>query len=200
MQPAEVAQSYDAIASRWAGREFDRETGLTAHRRALQFLARTGRALDVGCGSSGRFIELLSEHGFEVEGLDFSVEMLRLARARHPQVMFHHADICDWQPEGEYNFISAWDSVWHVPLESQEAVWAKLMRALAPGGIVLLTTGGVDEPDDVLNDAMGVPMYHAAPGIPALTRLIDACGCAIRHLEYDQWPEKHLVVVAQRMS
>lgn len=200
MKPAEVAQSYDAIASRWAGDEVDRDNGVSVHLRALQFLARTGRALDVGCGSSGRFIDLLLQQGFAVEGLDLSSEMLRLARERHPQVVFHHADVCAWQPQGEYDFISAWDSVWHVPLVDQKAVWSKLMRALAPGGVLLLTTGGVDEPGDIQNDAMGVPMYHAAPGIPALTQLIDTCFCVIRHLEYDQWPEKHLVVVAQKTT
>lgn len=107
MIPAEVAQSYDAIASQWTGEDFNRANGVEAHHKALQFLDRTGRALDVGCGSSGRFIELLLERGFVVEGLDISAEMIRLARERQPQVMFHHADVCEWQPQGEYDFISA---------------------------------------------------------------------------------------------
>lgn len=199
MHPAEVATSYDAIASQWSSPGFDRENGISAHRRALQFLAHTGRALDVGCGSSGRIIDLLLARGFEVEGLDISAEMIRLARERHPQVVFHHADLVEWTPPHAYDFISAWDSVWHVPLAAQQPVWSKLMNALASGGVLILTTGGLDEPGEVQNDAMGVPMYHAAPGIPSLTRLIDACCCVIRHLEYDQWPEKHVVVVMQRV-
>ena len=199
MKPVEVAQSYDAIASQWSGEDFNRANGIEAHRKALQFLDRTGRALDVGCGSSGRFIELLLERGFYVEGLDISAEMIRLARERHPQVPFHQADVCDWQPQDQYDFISAWDSVWHVPLGAQEAVWRKLLNALAPDGVLILTTGGLDESGEVQNNAMGVSMYHATPGLPALTRLIDDCGCVIRHLDYDQWPEKHLVVVVQRL-
>jgi 2-polyprenyl-3-methyl-5-hydroxy-6-metoxy-1,4-benzoquinol methylase len=199
MIPAEVAQSYDAIASQWTGEDFNRANGVEAHHKALQFLDRTGRALDVGCGSSGRFIELLLERGFVVEGLDISAEMIRLARERQPQVMFHHADVCEWQPQGEYDFISAWDSVWHVPLASQESVWAKLLHALAPGGVLILSTGGLDAPGEVQNAHMGVLMYHATPGMPALCHLIAETNCVIRHLEYDQWPEKHLVVVVQRM-
>jgi hypothetical protein len=35
--------------------------------------------------------------------------------------------------------------------------------------------------------------------LPALCRLIAEAACIIRHLEYDQWPEKHLVVVVQRV-
>lgn len=199
MSPSEVSQSYDVIATRWADSGFDRQNGIAQHARALQFVSHRGKALDVGCGSSGRFIELLTGHGFDVEGLDISVEMIRLARERHSQVVFHHADLIEWTPPHAYDFVTAWDSVWHVPLAWQEAVWSKLMNALTPGGVMILTSGGLDEPGEVQNEAMGVPMYHASPGLPALTRLVDTCGCVIRHLEYDQWPEKHLVVVVQQV-
>ncbi|MDH4455115.1 MAG: class I SAM-dependent methyltransferase [Verrucomicrobiota bacterium] len=169
------------------------------HRRALQFISKPGKALDVGCGSSGRIIDLLMERGFEVEGIDISAEMIRLARQRHPQVVFHHADVIEWMPTKAYDFISAWDSVWHVPLTSQEAVWTKLLSSLSPGGVMILSSGGLDEAGEVQNAHMGVPMYHATPGLPALCRLIAEAACIIRHLEYDQWPEKHLVVVVQRV-
>jgi SAM-dependent methyltransferase len=199
MRPFEVAHSYDHLAPLWAGPDFHRDNGMPQHRRALQFVSRPGKALDVGCGSSGRFIDLLMERGFKVEGIDISTEMIRLARQRHPQVVFHHANLIEWTPPQAYDFISAWDSVWHVPLSSQEPVWAKLLHALAPGGVMILTTGGLDTPGEVQNSHMGVPMYHATPGLPALCRLIAEAGCVIRHLEYDQWPEKHLVVVVQRV-
>lgn len=199
MSPSEVSKSYDAIAAQWTDAAFDRENGMAQHLLALQFLPHAGKALDVGCGSSGRFIDLLIERGFEVGGLDISVEMIRLARLRHPQLMFHHADVCAWEPVKHYDFISAWDSVWHVPLAAQEMVWRKLMMALAPGGVMILTTGGVDDPGDVQNAQMGVPMYHAAPGLPSLCRLIAEAGCVIRHLEHDQWPEKHVWLVVQRL-
>ena len=199
MTTTEIARSYDTIAARWTAAVFDHQNGIASHERALCFLPCAGRALDVGCGSSGRFIELLTERGFEVEGIDISAEMIRLAREQHPQAAFHHADLVEWTPPHAYDFISAWDSVWHVPLAAQETVWTKLLHALAPGGVMILSTGGLDAPGEVRNDHMGVPMYHATPGLPALCRLIAEANCAIRHLEYDQWPEKHLVVVLQRL-
>lgn len=94
MNPDDIAASYDKIASYWDGPEFNRDNGIAQHQRALQFCAGSGMALDVGCGSSGRLIDLLLGRGFTVEGLDFSAEMLRLARLRHPEVTFHRADIC----------------------------------------------------------------------------------------------------------
>ena len=80
MNPSEVAASYDSLAHRWSSAGFDRTNGVAQHTRALQFVQRHGKALDVGCGSSGRFIDLLIGQGFDVEGLDLSAEMLRLAR------------------------------------------------------------------------------------------------------------------------
>jgi len=93
MDPIEVAASYDRLAERWNGPAFNRKRGMRQHERALTFITRFGTALDVGCGSSGRIIDLLITRGFRVEGLDVSAEMLRLARLRHPQILFHHADI-----------------------------------------------------------------------------------------------------------
>ena len=135
MLPAQVAQSYDQIAYRWASPELDRSDGIEQHKRAVGFISRRGAALDVGCGSSGRFFDLLRSQGFAVEGLDLSSEMLRIASARHPQVALYHAGICTWTPSRSYEFISAWDSIWHVPLPKQPSVLLKLCNALVPGGV-----------------------------------------------------------------
>ena len=122
METQQTASNYDQIAHHWAGAEFNLKNGIAQHERALKFLGRAGTAIDVGCGSSGRIIALLLARGFEVEGLDFSGEMLALARQKHPDVRFHHADICTWEFPRRYDFISAWQSIWHVPLAQQPAV------------------------------------------------------------------------------
>jgi SAM-dependent methyltransferase len=171
MHPTEVAESYDRIASRWTSSAFDSKNGVEQHKRALGFMSRMGgAALDVGCGSNGRFLSLLHSQGFEVEGLDISSEMLRLARAAAPHVTFHHADICDWVIRRPYDFISAWDSIWHVPLSQQRYAY------------------------------MGVPMYHATLGIPQIINLLAEGGCILRHFEYDQYPQPHVYFVAQRRT
>jgi SAM-dependent methyltransferase len=155
-------------------------------------------ALDVGCGASGRIIDLLRTHGFDVEGVDLSRRMLELAQARHPDVRFHRADICTWTVPRAYDFISAWDSVWHVPLAAQEPVIRKLAAALATGGVLIFTTAGVDAPTEKIDTAMGPPMYYSALGIPRTLAVLSEAGCVCRHLEYDQHPELHLYLVAQK--
>lgn len=197
MDPRQTAASYDQLASHWA-KNWPRENGIPQHERAIRLLGRTGHAIDIGCGSTGRIIELLLARGFIVEGLDLSAEMLAFAKKRHPEVDFHHADICTWQAPVKYDFISAWDSIWHVPLDRLPAVLEKLCAALSPGGVMIFTTGAVDLPGEVTNPNEGHPLYHSALGVSATLRLIERCGCVCRHLEADQFPEKHLYLIVQK--
>ena len=142
MHPTEIAQSYDQIAERWSSASFPASNGIAQHEWAIAFLPQKRLALDIGCGSSGRLIDLLLRHGFVVEGVDISQRMIELAQARHPTVTLHHADICQWELPRQYDLISAWDSIWHLPLAEQEPVMQKIMQGLAPGGVFIFTTGG----------------------------------------------------------
>ena len=199
MDPLEQAKNYDKIADHWNGSNFNRRNGIDQHNRALQFSKWQRTAIDIGCGSSGRIIDLLLEKGFEVVGLDYSSEMLNLARKRNPNVTFLHANICDWIFTVKYDFISAWDSIWHVPLNAQELVLRKLCNSLEDEGVIVFTSGAVDEPGEGSNPFLGQELYHAALGIPAILEILKECGCICRHLENDDWPNKHLYIIAQKM-
>jgi hypothetical protein len=41
-------------------------------------------------------------------------------------------------------------------------------------------------------------MYHATLGIPKTLQVLAEASCVCRHLEYDQYPEDHVYVIAQR--
>ncbi len=200
MKPKDLAKSYDRLADHWNSDDFPRSNGIEQHERAVAFVESKGRALDVGCGSSGRLIDLLQGHGFEVQGVELSDRMIELARQRHPSVTFHHADICRWKLPGTYDFITAWDSIWHIPLAEQEPVLSKLCQGLNPGGVFIFTTGGLDEPTEKTDSAMGPPMYYSLIGIPNILKLLSESGCVCRHLEYDQYPELHVYIVAQKLD
>jgi RimJ/RimL family protein N-acetyltransferase len=143
---------------------------------------------------------LLSKHGFRTDGLDASTAMIALARDRHPEARLFHVDICRWELPRKYDLIVAWDSTWHVPLAQQEMVLLKLCRGLAAGGVLVFTTGGTDAPSEKQDSCMGPPMYHATLGIPKTLHVLTEAGCACRHLEYDQHPELHVYVVAQKLA
>jgi RimJ/RimL family protein N-acetyltransferase len=196
MTPEQVAASYDQLADQWVEVS---TYGFAPVERAVAFVKNKGAALDVGCGT-GRLMGVLSKHGFRTDGLDVSPAMLALARDRHPDARLFHADIGRWELPEAYDLIVAWDSVWHVPLAEQEAVLAKLCRGLAAGGVLVFTTGGTDAPDETRNSYMGPPMYHATPGIPNTLRVLAGAGCVCRHLEYDQHPEAHVYIIAQKVG
>jgi SAM-dependent methyltransferase len=198
MTPEQTATTYNQIAQHWDCPEFNGSYGINQHVRALQFVSAFRNALDIGCGSSGRIINLLQSHGFTAEGLDISQEMLKRAQKHHPHVQFHAANICSWEFPKNYDFISAWDSTWHIPLQQQLGVLHKICSGLTHGGVLIFTTGGIENPEEITNPCFGQPLYHAAPGIPAILRTLEESGCSCRHLEYDQYPEKHVYVTAQR--
>jgi predicted TPR repeat methyltransferase len=200
MDHAAIASAYDDIAERWLNDRFNQANGIRQHERALGFLqdAADGWALNVGCGCNTRFNPLMREHGMQIEGIDISERMVALAREADPTVLLHHADVCEWQPQRSYRFISAWDSIWHVRLEEQRPLMLKLMQALETGGVFIFTAGGLDAEDTHVDAAMGPEVYYSTLGIPGLLEVIDEGGCIVRHLEFDQYPEKHLYIVVQR--
>ena len=199
MTPDQIAKSYDQIAEKWNNDDFPRSNGIDQHERAIAFIKERGDALDIGCGSSGRIIDLMIKHGFSVEGLDVSERMVELARERHPNIAIHHADISRWEFPKQYDLISAWDSIWHLPLSDQERVLTRILQGLKSGGIFIFTTGGVDAAEEKTDSVMGPPMYYSVLGIPRMLQVIAENQCVCRHLEYDQYPELHLYVIAQKI-
>lgn len=199
MSHEQVAAAYDQLAERWLDGRFPGDNGIAFYKRALSFLKeRGGAALSVGCGCNTRFNGLLRQHGLKPEGVDISERMVVLARAADPAIPVHHADICDWTVPKQYSFIAAWDSIWHVSLQKQRALMLKLMSALRPGGVLLFTAGGLDGPNEHCDSTMGPSLNYASLGIPDLLGVIHEADCVCKHLEFDQLPENHLVVIAQR--
>jgi len=196
MRPAETAVRYDQLA-RWWQENVPATYGLAALERALRFARKNGRALDVGCGSEGRFLTKLREHGFQPEGMDISGGMLGIARERYPDLVFHEADISTWAFPGSYDFISAWDSTFHLPLDLQEPVLRKMCGGLTAGGVLLFTCGG-GEAGEIRGSFEGQDFGYSTLGVEAFVRILEDARCFCRHVEYDQFPEKHVVIIAEK--
>jgi len=202
MDHAAIASAYDGIAERWLDARFNQANGVRQHELALRFLENRadGWALNVGCGCNTRLNPSLHARGFQIEGIDISGRMIALAREADPTMLLQQADICTWQPCRTYRFISAWDSIWHVKLEAQRPLMLKLMRALEAGGVFIFTAGGLDAEGTHVDAAMGPEVQYSTLGIPGLLAVIQEAGCVCRHLEFDQYPQKHLYVVVQRIA
>lgn len=198
MNPSDIGKAYNQITHLWKGEDFNRDNGIDQHKRAIAFVKNRGKALDVGCGCTGRFIDLLLEEGFSPEGVDVSEAMITLARKRHPEINFHQQDICEWEIPAKYDLITAWDSIWHIPLDQQKKVLARLVSSLNTNGVLIFSFGGTDEEGDHKNDFMGPELYYSTLGINGFLRLFIDLGCVCRHLEYDQYPELHTYLIVQK--
>jgi SAM-dependent methyltransferase len=195
VEPAQTGRLYDAIATWWDDQQATSTSGLVYIRRASQLSANRRRALDVGCGS-GRLTATLIAAGYQVVGIDVSPGMLDLARGRYPGSHFIQADICAWAPPEQYDLVVAWDSIFHVPYAAHREVVGKLCNALAPGGVVLFTGGGIN--GEVTGPMRGQTFYYSSLDVEEYLRLLKARGCRCVLLEMDQYPEEHVVLIGVR--
>lgn len=200
MTPNDTGKAYDSITHLWQSEKFDRHNGIDAHKRALSFVENSGNALDIGCGCTGRILDLLLERGLSPEGIDVSQRMIELAQQRHPQIPFHHHDICTWSFNKGYDFISAWDSIWHLPLEQQEPVLTKIVKALNPDGVFIFSFGGTDEKGEHRDNFMGPEVSYSTLGTNGFLSFLRKLGCVCKHLEFDQHPSSHAYIIVQKPS
>lgn len=198
MHPKDIAARYDRIAQWWQTQHQDSLYGIAQLERAIKFTSKKHLALDIGCGSSGRFIKVLRECGFQVEGLDISEEMINLAKQLHPGITFYREDICCWTPPKPYSLIVAWDSTFHLPLEMQEPVTKKLCNTLEPDGVLIFTCGGGYRQSEVSGTFQGEDFEYSTLGIDTFFKILSESQCRCLHLEYDQYPENHVYIITQK--
>jgi SAM-dependent methyltransferase len=197
MQPAILGEKYDKIATWWHERHFKSEYGISQFEKALSFCSTNLSALDVGCGAGGRFIHILKNKNAQVIGIDVSKEMIKLARTNHPYDKFILQDICSWETEQKFDFIYAWDSIFHLPLDMHKPVINKLCNLLNKGGVLLYTFGNAigEDTGEWLNDIF----YYSSIGINDNLQLLIENGLTVLHMELDQYPEKHVCVIAKKL-
>ena len=196
MKPTETGKLYDKISAWWNNNENHLTIGVDFLQKALKFSAGKGKALDVGCGSGGRIINALLDAGFQVTGIDVSEAQLANATKRYPDSDFVLADICEWEIEERYDVIIAWDSIFHVPYSEQRPVVEKLCNALAPGGVILFTAGGVD--GQITGEMRGLNFYYSSLDEEEYLKVMKENGCKCILMERDQYPAKHTVFIGAK--
>ncbi|MFC1851695.1 methyltransferase domain-containing protein [candidate division CSSED10-310 bacterium] len=132
---SETARYYDKL---YAAKDYQAEVEkLTAI--ICRFLGpEKNRLLDIGCGT-GQHIRYLRQH-FQVEGLDVSADMVRIARQGQPDILFHQADMIDFKLGKKYDIItSLFSSIGYVKtLPRLYQALACMEHHLAPGGVLII--------------------------------------------------------------
>jgi SAM-dependent methyltransferase len=127
---------YDAIYGTM--KDYARETQLI-HELIRQYKQSPGNALlDLACGT-GRHISFLRQN-YSVEGLDLDEQMLEIARQRNPGVVFHQADMVDFELGRRFDAILClFSSIGYVKTVPRLRQALQTMRRhLSPGGVILI--------------------------------------------------------------
>lgn len=191
-----IGEKYDKIAQWWHDYHNESDYGISQIERAISYCKVRDSALDVGCGSGGRIVRTLERSGFSVTGLDASSKMIEIAKANHTSAEFLVADICDWDSDVKYDFIVAWDSIFHLPFAMHSQVVPKLCRMLQKEGILIYTFG--DDYGEHESDWHNDKFYYSSIGMNENLKITMENNCECRHLELDQYPQKHVFMIVQK--
>lgn len=91
------------------------------------------KVLDIGCGA-GQITDYLAQNGIESIGIDFSDELLKIAKRDFPSLNFILADICEYEQKEQVDGIITKDVLFHLSDENLITVLQKFRRMLKPNG------------------------------------------------------------------
>lgn len=97
-------------------------------------------AIDLGCGR-GEWLELLTESGFDAQGIDLDDGMLAECRARGLKVRTLDAITALKElPDESQAIVSGFHLAEHIPFESLQTLVQEALRVLKPAGLLILET------------------------------------------------------------
>jgi SAM-dependent methyltransferase len=136
--------AYDTVADAYAAAlpdaAYEAPEDLALIERFLASTRQDARILDAGCGT-GRMADvvLATRPDAEIVGVDASPAMLEHARARHPLFEYVPGELASLPfADASFDGVLAWYSIIHTAPAELDAVFAELVRVLAPEGRLLL--------------------------------------------------------------
>ncbi|MGR3515122.1 MAG: class I SAM-dependent DNA methyltransferase [Paracoccaceae bacterium] len=142
-------------------------------------LPRGGRVLDLGCGTGEPISAWLINEGFALTGVDFSQNMLAIARGRWPDGDWREGDMRALSLDERFDGIIAWHSFFHLTPSEQRAALPKIAEHLRPGGRLLVTIG--PKAGEETGTVGGEPVYHASLSPAEYAMLLESCGLVMTH-------------------
>jgi len=191
-----VKKGYDKIAE-----EYETDRHVFDHVKELEefasLLPKNAKVLDVGCGAGIPVAKFLVDSGFEVVGIDFSENMLRLARKNMPQTTFIRKDMTKLDfADNTFDGLTAFYSIIHVPREKHSLLFKSFNRILKPNGIMLACMG----PDEweATEDYYGTKMFWSQYSPEKSLQLVKDAGFeVIFEKVLERGKERHCWVLAR---
>jgi ubiquinone/menaquinone biosynthesis C-methylase UbiE len=196
-----VRDGYNAIAAKYLTIRSEDSEDVLLLEELVERLTKGAKVLDAGCGAGVPVTRYLSQY-FDVTGVDFSEEQIRLARQLVPEAHFLFQDITQLTLAGNsFDAICSYYAIIHVPRTEHQALLQNFYRMLKPSGLVLLCLGADDLEKDI-HDYHGVRMYWSHYDAKTNLNLVKECGFDIiwsKVVEDSTSPgASHLFVLAQK--
>ena len=136
-----VMNGYNKIAKKYNATRFIFDNSRELEEFA-SLLPKNAKVLDVGCGDGVPNTKFLVKSGFDVTGVDFSENQLKLARKNVPKATFILKDMTKLDFKNDsFDGLTACYSIIHVPKEKHSSLFQSFHRILKPQGIMLISLG-----------------------------------------------------------
>lgn len=134
----DLKSTYNKIAKDWS---LDHKTDtwwIEGTDKYISLLPKGASILDIGCGS-GEKSKYLTEKRFHVTGIDFSEEMIKIAKELEPKANFFVQDIMNTiNLNQKFDGVFAQAVLLHVPKKNVAAVLENFICLLKPGGYLYI--------------------------------------------------------------
>lgn len=195
-------ESYNKISKQWDA--YRKKTPVNpCIEKFVRYLNPASAVLDIGCGTGYPIAAYLTQRGFAVTGIDFCENMIAKAKALQlPDAEFLLQDFLEFESKKKYDGVVAFDSLWHIPKESQAKIYQKISSLMNVGGYLLFTHGKSD--GNVRGKMFGETFYYSALDGKEVGRILAENGFEtlwwVEDYKEETGGERDLLVLSQKIS
>lgn len=142
MKDENLKNTYNKIARDWSGNHGGDVWWRKYVEELSNLLPKGAKVLDIGCAQGFKSNYLMLK-GFDVTSIDFSEEMIKVARETYPTGKFQVFDLYDLENfPGKFDCVFSMAVLLHVPPEEIFQVMKNMSGKLNPGGLCLVSVKG----------------------------------------------------------
>ncbi len=173
-----VRAGYDAIAAKYLKTRSEDSEDVQLLQELVLRLPKGAKVLDAGCGAGVPVTRYLIKF-FDVTGVDFAEEQIRLARQLVPGAHFLCQDITQLTlADNSFDAICSYYAIIHIPRQEHKELLLNFQRMLKPPGLALLCLGADDLEKDI-HEYHGTRMFWSHYDTETNLNLVKECGFAI---------------------